>query len=269
MTALNRKPLYTESHSGSGYGDRYEAQYAGSGFHSRVWTLEQQILLQVVKATSGAYMDFACGTGRVLSFLEARMQTSTGIDVSAEMLQKARQRVTRSRLLQVNLLEENLDPLPMACLDLITAFRFFLNAEDDLRRTAFACLGSLLAPGGRLVFNIHGNKLSLRAPLVLLYNGFKSLYYAVAKRQPGIFSFRRHLSRRQVLAYLKEAGLVCESTYSYAFIPYPLASLFPERIWRAIETLLVNKRLLFGTHLIFVCRRASTGSSAAVLAGPQ
>src|SRR5437867_1124588 len=66
------------------------------------WTLEQSLLLDVMRGLPSwprSVLDFACGTGRLLSFLEPLVEESVGIDVAPAMLEYARRRCPHSRLI--------------------------------------------------------------------------------------------------------------------------------------------------------------------------
>ena len=91
-------------------------------------------------------LDFACGSGRVLELLEGHVGKATGVDVTESMLEVAADVTERSRLVHADITRS--DDLDGEQFDLITAFRFFPNAELDLRHEAMAKLATLLAPGG-------------------------------------------------------------------------------------------------------------------------
>ena len=104
------------------------------------WLVEQRLLTgvlqELVAGGSCSSADFACGTGRILEFLSDRFPSVTGIDISPEMLELARSRCPRATLIQGDVTTNHgLAPGPF---DLITAFRFFLNAEPVLRSQVLA-----------------------------------------------------------------------------------------------------------------------------------
>jgi SAM-dependent methyltransferase len=161
--------------------------FANSTYDSLIWKLEKEILyreIQQLKVSKINYMDFACGTGRILSFLEKYTYSATGVDVSSEMLALAVSKVKNAFLLNCDLTKE--DRLKNQKFELITAFRFFLNAQDQLRRQAMALLAGKLSSSGTLIFNIHGNTHSYYA-LPLLIKGkqnskLKGMSYFEIKR---------------------------------------------------------------------------------------
>ena len=76
------------------------------------------------------------------------------------MLALARARCPRAKLILGDVTTmPSLAPGPF---DLITAFRFFLNAEPPLRSEVLAWMRASLQPGGLIVANFHLNPASLR-----------------------------------------------------------------------------------------------------------
>ncbi len=157
---------YRRSHIAADTASRYETFYAPGTYDSWVWELERAYLAQAVRRhllfrqADIRLLDFACGTGRVLAFLEPMTLEATGADVSPAMLAIAEQRLDRAKLLCADVTTE--DILPSRGYDLVTAFRFFLNANDTLRGEALKAIRRALADDGILITNIHGNLLSLR-----------------------------------------------------------------------------------------------------------
>lgn len=173
MTAsANHVQSYIESHQAPGRGEAYDTFYAEDPEVRYLWQQERRVLRQLLRdfypENPVHLLDFACGTGRITRFLESRVASSCGVDVSEAMLSVARQKLRRTTVLSLNLLEDC--PLRAQSFNLITAFRFFLNAEPELRSAALRTLEPLLAQGGCLVFNVHQNRHSL-------YYGPTWLYY--------------------------------------------------------------------------------------------
>src|SRR5207249_2994067 len=109
----------------------YEQFYRQGTSDEAIWGIERDFLAGLIRRQKSrwgncSYLDFACGTGRVISFVEALVSSSLGIDTSEEMLRVAAKKVQRSELLCIDITERvDLE----GTYDLITAFRFFLNAE--------------------------------------------------------------------------------------------------------------------------------------------
>ena len=66
------------------------------------------------------YLDFACGTGRLLSFLENNFAASTGVDISKDMLNIAEKYRKKSELICGDITREHL--LDGRKYDIFTAF---------------------------------------------------------------------------------------------------------------------------------------------------
>lgn len=196
------------------------------------WELEQRILDRVFERHLHPLplraVDFACGTGRVLQYLEARVSETAGVDVSAEMLAIARPRCSRSRLIQHDVTVTPLRGLPDP-IDLVTAFRFFLNAEPKLRRDALAWIRSVLRPDGILVANFHLNPASLRGR-------YLQLRWAGQQRVPM-------LAPRAVDGMLARAGFDVLARYGYEYLPYRREGthLWAPALRRRLEFALLDK----------------------------
>jgi predicted TPR repeat methyltransferase len=130
---------YRDSHKHTGKGAEYEVHYQTQAWDRFLWSREQKILLNILDkyfANRDIHLlDFACGTGRVTNLLENRVATSTGVDVSESMLTIAREKLKRTEIIQADITREK-NILKPKKFNLITAFRFFLNAEPELRLAA-------------------------------------------------------------------------------------------------------------------------------------
>ncbi len=155
---------YRQSHVGKGAD--YDCDLAAGAFDSYMTAREAVLLPEVVRAlfpnSPPKYLDFACGTGRITSIVEPLARESCGVDVSASMLAEAARKCPKTRFVLRDLTKEALDE---TAFDLATAFRFFGNAQDDLRRAAFPAVSRHLVQGGYFVFNNHRNLASGRALL--------------------------------------------------------------------------------------------------------
>jgi cyclopropane fatty-acyl-phospholipid synthase-like methyltransferase len=77
---------YRDSHTTPTKGADYDENYRTRPWRRFLWPREQKALDRILaKYFAGReidLLDFACGTGRITSFLENRVNTSTGVDVS-------------------------------------------------------------------------------------------------------------------------------------------------------------------------------------------
>ncbi len=130
----------------------------------------------------------------MLGFLGKYAQSVTGVDISPSMLEVARERVPKAELICGDLTREPL--LTNRQFDVISAFRFFPNAEPELRRDAITELVPHLKPTGIMVFNNHRNAGSLfRRTLKLLGR--------LEPDPPG----SRHMSHAEVAQLVADARL--------------------------------------------------------------
>lgn len=237
---------YRASHTYAGKASEYD-----SHFHYRyrayLWEQEQMVLRRIIAKhhPSGAVncLDFACGTGRILEFLEKMTDRTTGVDVSAEMLSRARSKLFRTELIRGDLTTEPL--LRNRQYNLITAFRFFLNAEKELREEAMRVLASLLTPDGVLVFNNHMNH-SSAAGLLTRFN----------RRFRGSTNVTWRVD--EMCAMVKDAGLNVADAYYIGVMPgWERHMLLPSGCYEAIDAAASKLSVLrrMAQDVIFVCMR--------------
>ena len=241
------KISYKESHKYEGKGAEYEAYYQNKAWQRFLWSREQEIILRILeKHFAGRdvhLLDFACGTGRITEFLENRVKTSTGVDVSGSMLAIAREKLKRTELIETDITAENI--LKPRKFNLITAFRFFLNAEPQLRSEAMETLAELLDENGYLIFNNHQNSGS---PWIRLR------YAHYRKKNPG--GIYNVMSIGQMKKLVEGAGLEIVEIYPAGFFNPPKIPVSFHIIraidWAAGKFKFMNQ---LSENLIAVCRR--------------
>lgn len=113
-----------------------------------------RVLPKLFPSGIARYLDFACGTGRITQHVAPRCCESYGVDVSESMLNVARSKCERTHFTCIDL--TNADWAQQS-FDLVTSFRFFGNAQDELRQSALRAIYRRLKPGGYLVVNNHRN----------------------------------------------------------------------------------------------------------------
>jgi predicted TPR repeat methyltransferase len=155
---------YRESHlvKGADYDEHISDGSFNTFMTEREALLLPKIVADLFPTTPPKYFDFACGTGRITSIVEPLARESWGVDVSASMVAEAAKKCGRTRFVIRDITKQALDEDGF---DLATAFRFFGNAQDDLRRAVFVAVSRHLAMGGRFIFNNHRNARSGRALL--------------------------------------------------------------------------------------------------------
>jgi len=237
---------YRHSHTAPGYGRSYDAVFRRNPHRSVIWHLERRVLDRIVQQRFEGreirLLDFACGTGRILTHLENRVAQAVGVDVAPSMLEVARAKVRRSLIIQADLTCG--DVLGDAKFDLITAFRFFPNAQAQLRREALSVLSRHLDRDGYLVFNNHQNASSLLRRLVHLLG-----------RAPG-----HGMSQAEVDDLVAGAGLRVVSTDAVGLMPFTERHpILPGPLLRMFEGAASRCGLFKGLFqdLVFTCAHFS------------
>lgn len=221
---------YRMSHRAAGYGSHYDKTFE-AGYNAALWQkIEKPLLESQLRSLGGrdrAILDFACGTGRITRVAAMFFGTVIGVDVSETMLMRA------SVPENVTLYCIDITKLSLAeTFDAVTAFRFFLNAEDSLRREALRAIHRHLHAEGVLVCNIHLNATS---PIGLVSRALNWAYPSIPRNTPTLDQFSK---------VLNEEGFDILNTRSYGYLPRP-GRLFPrlcqllvepfERLCRALK----------------------------------
>jgi len=227
-----------------------EVIYDPAGYDTFIWTIQRRLVQAIVGRLARGrqrfkYLDFATGTGRIISTIEHLTTEAVGLDISEHMLAFARRRTNGNTPLKVGDILDQPDIVD-ADFDLITAFRFFLNTEPELRLRVMRALAQRLAgPSSRLIFNVHGNAWSSVA--------FKSMYQQFRGWGPA-----NRMSYTQIRQLVEDAGLRIETFYGFGLAPHRLyrTPLAPLAKW--IDRSLAGKTPLrwISHDLVFVCRRA-------------
>jgi predicted TPR repeat methyltransferase len=245
MEIITMADSYTDSHKKNGKGESYDEHYTENHWHKFLWSREQLALTNLVddffKGRDIHLLDFACGTGRIVGFLENRVAQAVGVDVSESMLNEARQKLTRTELIFADITKE--DVFNGRKFNLITAFRFFLNAEPSLRKAALKSLVLLLDENGYFVFNNHRNSTS---PLVR----FK---YDRCRRK------RNFMSMQETRDMVREAGLEIAKIYPVGFLPLHKLKL-PYILNNAVDNIATKFACLqdYSESPIMICKRSAS-----------
>ena len=243
---------YTDSHKGKG--SNYHQTFAPevNPHRAMLWRLERRALDEILRhhlvPGKAAHLDFACGTGRILGHLRRQVASATGVDVSTSMMEVARDVAQGAELIEADLTQR--DVLGERQFDLITAFRFFPNAEPELRRAVLRVLARHLAPRGVLVFNNHKNRNSLT----------RRISRFLGREAPG-----RTMTHAEVQTLVAEAGLRIVEVVPLASLPFSENHLgIPVPLLELVERGLSGRRVLTGIaqDVIYVCGRTPQGGSA-------
>lgn len=235
---------YRDSHTDPRKGWQYDGRFRAFKWRKYLWEREQSALRQILQIHFGGksinYLDFACGTGRILQFMTRHVDSSTGVDVSESMLNECRKKLPDTEIIQADITRN--DPLGDRRFDLITAFRFFPNAQQSLRSEVIQALAGHLSPDGVLVFNNHRNKSSTLFTLArILKSDIPIMSSAEAKR------------------LVASAGLKIIQYFNMGVLPgydnHPV--ILPFALHRAADRLanLLGVGKILCQDIIYVCRR--------------
>jgi len=241
---------YARLHFVAGVAKEYDDVYAPATYDSAMWKLQLPHLRRTLRSVLGQsgrlkYLDFACGTGRIIAAANDLATEATGVDISPLMLQRAAQCVSTSTLRCGDILRS--PELVDTDYDAITAFRFFLNTDVETRRPVMRDLARRLrGPASRLIFNIHGSSGSVLA-LTTLYRQLRGW--------PPLVT----MSHSDVARLVRDATLEIESVRGYGLLPRRLYRTRLAGLARVIDA--VTCRLGILAHLsqdvVYVCRLRS------------
>jgi len=250
LFCAGRKKVYRDSHMGETKSARYEyGVYRPGSYDDSIWQIEKNILKKELKRLRQAhsrieYLDFACGSGRVLAYLENEVEKAIGIDISPSMLDIAKIKAPRAELFEADITKN--DILRGKSFDLITAFRFYLNAEPPLRDAASALLKEKLRTEESLfIFNVHGNTMSARffTHMWLRWRG-RTLNMATS------WAVRK---------FLRCHGFMLVRWYGVGVLPKICYRIIPSRVALFLDHLFIFVPLsrYIAQDLIFVCKKGS------------
>jgi SAM-dependent methyltransferase len=195
------------------------------------------------------YLDFACGTGRILAYMEDKVDCAIGIDVSNAMLKLASRRLHSAKLVQVDITSDETNSERQY--DLISCFRFVLNAEANLREAAMGQLAlRLRGPKARLVLNVHGNLWSYK----LISMPYRWIRAVLSGSRPA-----GYMTNKEVIRLLEQTGLEVEHIFGFGFLSGKILRIVPWSTALWVERKLWDVGLVqaFGVDQVFVCRLRS------------
>jgi len=240
---------YRGSHASEGYGGHYDGTYRQGYYHYQWEYLEKPLLKSVFAAipnrASKDYLDFACGTGRIISVGAGLFRSATGVDISESMLREARGKADTAEFIQRDITREPLDRQ----FDVITAFRFFLNAEPELSSAVLRELHARLKPDGLLIANIHMNSASVTGLAYRLRNAFAGRTIAKVR---SLADFTRQLD---------EHGFRIVQIHWYSVLPRTGWRLgwIPKYLMKPVEAMArrVPGFMRFSQSFLLVCEKAA------------
>ena len=236
---------YRSSHLEPDCATRFDGHYTSGRGHLYWENFEkpylQKLFDRLGKEHPVRYLDFACGTGRILQLGFPHFVEAVGIDISEVMLAEARGRVPGARLIRADVMA---DPPDVGTFGVISLFRFILSAEHHLREGVVRWLRSVIAPGGVLVVNNHLNRWSLIGTI---------------HRADNVLHGRRGgpPADKDVEMLLRRCGFSVFERYGFGVIPpWRNGGFFPSTVLLHLERLLIKSKTLqnYAKDRIYLCR---------------
>lgn len=233
----------------------YESKEYGAGSYSTfIWNLQRPMVEKIIKDFVSTrkhpvrMLDFACGTGRVISALEPLATEATGVDISENMVALARNKCRRATLRvgdilsQPELLEKNYD--------LITSFRFLLNVEPELRSRVLKKLRTVIQPDGLLIVNVHGSSRSLRHPAIV--------WRRWRERSRPTNAMLNEMSPTETRRLLQESGFQVVRQFGFGMLPPTFYRTPLKSAAAVLDKALAGENIWShgAIDLLFVCRPA-------------
>jgi len=242
---LREYPDYSSSHLHAG--EQYQARFNARPGRAAMWELEKPLIKDIFRSLAPhRALDFATGTGRIVAELEGILPDCEfhGIDISADMLEQARAKCKRVAFHEMDG-RQALAHFGKDAFDVVSAFRFFPNADPALREDAADQIAGLTKQGGHVVLNNH--------------RSFWSLSY-LAMRAAGNSDGSYGTPNAEILKLFLRRGFSCVRRYSLGvwpqtdfrafFLPWPVAIKF-ERANRRF----LSRAHTFGYNTVFAFRK--------------
>ena len=154
---------YDYSNSHIGKGEKYDSRFQSPSLYL-MWEQEKTILMNHLhRYNPKNILDLACGTGRISNFIAKNYPFAdvTGVDISKSMLEVASKSST-GRITYIQSAIKEFNPVRSEePFDFITCFRFFTNAQEDLRLEMIKCAARHSGPDTIFLLNNHQNINSL------------------------------------------------------------------------------------------------------------
>ena len=249
----NKQPqTYRQQFSGKERAAAYDRNVYGSdSYCNQLWQIEQRQLLGILEEFHQShshieYLDFACGTGRIIAGMQDHVDRATGIEISESMAEVAREKSQKATIYCRDITQA--DETVEGKYDFITSFRFVLNAETSLRVSGMkALVDRLRDKTSLLVINNHGNFWShklLMWPIHTLRNIGKP------RRLAG-----NYMTHAEVVKLADEVGLEIVRVLGCGVIGGRLAKFMAHERVIALESRLSNTWMArLGVNQMYVAR---------------
>ena len=208
-----------------------------------IYRLEKEVLRDVfsrLPCQDPKVMDFACGSGRWTRVLETLSDRTLGVDVSPQMISRAKETCRMTEFVVTDITSEQVsDALCGRKFNVITAFRFYKNAQDALRQSVTDALPTYLEEEGLFVFDLHLNTHSFMG---LLANLMRLLQF------PRLFGMSELLIRTMSMADVKrlfaDSAFEVVDYYGMGFLPGRSNTvLLPQKWLYSLEAFFTRRQL--------------------------
>ncbi|MFA5075827.1 MAG: class I SAM-dependent methyltransferase [Patescibacteria group bacterium] len=236
----------------------------GNRFENFIFDLEKYFLVKIFNDLQNQdknYLDFACGTGRIIRFISQnfRFRSYIGYDLSPQMVEEAQKSIKSAEVkFIVGDITKNGGSLPDDYFELVTAFRLILNLEPNNRLNILRALHNKLSSDGYLVVNNHMNRYSLMGVIAWLLHQVMRwpLKNDLAALRLGRRRIISTMSQCEVRKLLDETGFKIIKIYHFTFFPgYKNFVILPPRILFYVELFISSLPLVnyFTKDQIYVC----------------
>ncbi|MFA6098537.1 MAG: class I SAM-dependent methyltransferase [Patescibacteria group bacterium] len=213
---------------------------------SLIYKLEQDILsdfFKKINSHSKTVLDFACGTGRWTMFLEKYFHKVTGLDISPKMIELAQQKCKQTNFYVDDITgDKNANLHFNDAFDVLTAFRFYKNAENELQINATRSLQKLVKKGGYFIFDLHLNTFSIMG-LIACFIRITQLYKLLKINPLAV----RTISLRRIRKIFKHSDFEIIDYFGMGIVPgrrnftlLPTSTLMPFERWLSQHKILRN-----------------------------
>lgn len=269
MNTSNNNQSYNSSYAqlylnNSKIAEKYN-QAISNKFEEFIWSLEKHFLHSIFKYMNTKqmnYMDYACGTGRIVSFLsrEYEFKRIVGSDISDIMLEGAKKESPNNHIgfIRLNVAENNGEF--KESLDVVTSFRLFLNLEDNNRLIILKGLNKIIKENGVLIVNNHMNRFSLKGLVAFCFHHILKRPLKHEKKQ-NKKSVINTMTEPHFKRLLRESGFIVEKVYRFSLLPgHNNFLLLPSKPLYYLEIFLAKVPILnlFSKDQIYVCRKTIT-----------
>ncbi len=242
-----------------GTGEAYDVS-TGNKFEQAIYSYEKDLLAELYTEYFGdkaiTLLDFACGTGRIISVFDELVADKVGMDTSAYQLEAARGKGIAARFIEGNLVTSP-ELLEDGSFDLITSFRLFLNLERANRLPILRQLRRVLKDDGYLIVDNHMNRYSVLGLMALFLR--KVLRFPEkAKARPGQRGIIGTMSEMEFRSTLRAAGFRVIRVHRFWIIPGNKSLIaLPQKALISVERLLARIPLLnlLSKNQVYVCQK--------------